>query len=74
MTKGRRPFSDPLFSFFPLHLDSKGFVKSSVEGHKSLLAFGFLENNGKKVPVVACLGRVSISKITIYLFFSNLDL
>lgn len=34
-----------------------GFSSSSVVGHKNSLAFGFIEDGSKKVPVVAALGR-----------------
>lgn len=36
-----------------------GFSSSSVVGHKNALAFGFItgDGNGKRVPVVAALGR-----------------
>ena len=34
-----------------------GFGKSTVEGHKSALAFGLI-GEGEGVPVVAMLGRV----------------
>lgn len=34
-----------------------GFSESTVEGHKSSLAFGYIVQDGKRVPVVACLGR-----------------
>ncbi|KAK0564758.1 Purine nucleoside phosphorylase [Tilletia horrida] len=34
-----------------------GFAQSSVAGHGSALAFGYLASEGKRVPVVACLGR-----------------
>ncbi|SNX87759.1 related to PNP1 - purine-nucleoside phosphorylase [Melanopsichium pennsylvanicum] len=34
-----------------------GFSESTVEGHKSSLAFGFITSDSIKVPVVACLGR-----------------
>lgn len=34
-----------------------GFSESTVEGHKSSLAFGYVSENSVKVPVVACLGR-----------------
>ncbi|KAF8211607.1 inosine guanosine and xanthosine phosphorylase family protein [Mycena galopus ATCC 62051] len=34
-----------------------GFSESSVSGHKSSLAFGFMGHNGANVPVVAMLGR-----------------
>ncbi|KDN43690.1 inosine guanosine and [Tilletiaria anomala UBC 951] len=34
-----------------------GFPNSTVHGHKSILALGFLEQGDKRVPVVACLGR-----------------
>ena len=38
----------------------KGFGKSTVEGHKSALAFGLI-GEGEGVPVVAMLGRVRFS-------------
>lgn len=34
-----------------------GFPQTTVEGHKSELALGFLSQGEKRVPVVACLGR-----------------
>ncbi|TKY87571.1 hypothetical protein EX895_003585 [Sporisorium graminicola] len=37
-----------------------GFAESTVEGHKSSLAFGYISSSssgGARVPVVACLGR-----------------
>lgn len=37
-----------------------GFVESTVAGHKSAFAFGKL-GDGEGIPVVAMLGRVSIS-------------
>lgn len=37
----------------------KGFGKSTVEGHKSSLAFGLI-GEGEGVPVVAMLGRVRL--------------
>ena len=39
------------------YTDIPGFSESTVEGHKSSLAFGYLAQDGKRVPVVACLGR-----------------
>jgi len=35
----------------------EGFAKSTVVGHKSLLAFGLM-GSGEGVPVVAMLGRI----------------
>ncbi|KAK7061323.1 purine nucleoside phosphorylase [Favolaschia claudopus] len=37
--------------------DVPGFAESSVPGHKSSLAFGFIGHDGIDVPVVAMLGR-----------------
>ncbi|CBQ71382.1 related to PNP1-purine-nucleoside phosphorylase [Sporisorium reilianum SRZ2] len=34
-----------------------GFAESTVEGHKSSLAFGYVVSGTTRVPVVACLGR-----------------
>ncbi|CDU24351.1 related to PNP1-purine-nucleoside phosphorylase [Sporisorium scitamineum] len=34
-----------------------GFAESTVEGHKSSLAFGYITSSNARVPVVACLGR-----------------
>lgn len=36
---------------------SQGFAISTVAGHKSALAFGFLAFEGKRVSIVAALGR-----------------
>lgn len=34
-----------------------GFADSTVAGHKSSLAFGYISQSSVKIPVVACLGR-----------------
>lgn len=48
----------------------KGFGKSTVEGHKSALAFGLI-GEGEGVPVVAMLGRVRFE--TIWVLWSIAD-
>lgn len=34
-----------------------GFPQTTTEGHKSVLALGFVQQGQKRVPVAACLGR-----------------